>query len=185
MSASPTAKQWPTPGEFNALPLSSRTKIYSDYGDAGKMTWVPHEEPPKHPLPPFTAETALQKTNAAEAAWNSKDPAKVAGAYAPDTVWRNRDEIFAGREEVQAFLTRKWSKEQGYRLKKHLWAFEGNRISARFEYEWHDDDGQWYRTHGNEHWEFDERGYMRWRDMSANDISIHENERRLAVDCDA
>ncbi|CAN0015222.1 unnamed protein product [Ectocarpus sp. 6 AP-2014] len=175
------AAEWPHPAAFNALSHSSRSKIYCDYGDEGSMAWKPHEEPPKHPLPPFTAETALKKTKAAEAAWNTRDPAKVAAAYSPDTVWRNRDEIFAGREEVQAFLTRKWSKEQGYRLKKHLWSFEGNRISARFEYEWYDEKGQWYRTHGNEHWEFDDLGYMRWRDMSANDIPIDENERRLTA----
>ncbi len=130
-------------------------------------------------LPPFTETTAQAKVKAAEDAWNSRDPERVALAYTVDSQWRNRDEFFTGREEIKAFLRRKWAKELDYRLMKELWAFTGNRISVRFEYEWRDaETGQWYRTHGNEHWEFDEEGLMRRRDMSANDIPINENERR-------
>jgi len=130
-------------------------------------------------LPPFTETTAQAKVKAAEDAWNSRDPERVALAYSVDSQWRNRDEFFTGRKAIKAFLTRKWEKELDYRLMKELWAFTDNRISVRFEYEWREaDTGQWYRTHGNEHWEFDEEGLMRRRDMSANDIQIEENERR-------
>ena len=129
--------------------------------------------------PPFTAETATAKVQAAEDAWNSLDPQRVSLAYSEDSQWRNRDEFFQGREAIRAFLTRKWAKELDYKLKKELWAFTGNHISVRFEYEWHEAGGQWYRTHGNEHWEFDDDGLMRRRDMSANDIPIDESERRL------
>ena len=132
--------------------------------------------------PPFTRETALAKVKAAENAWNSRDPERVALAYSEDSEWRNRDEFFKGREAIKAFLRRKWAKELDYRLKKELWTYTDNRISVRFEYEWHDENGQWYRTHGNEHWEFDDDGLMRRRDMSANDIPIAEHERRLATD---
>ncbi len=132
------------------------------------------------PVPPFTEETARQKVKAAEHAWNTCDPEKVAGAYTADSVWRNRDEFFEGREEIVAFLTRKWQRELEYRLVKELWAFEGNRISVRFEYESRDRDGQWWRSHGNEHWEFDEEGYMRRRDASINDYPIEESERRIS-----
>ena len=128
--------------------------------------------------PPFTQETARAKVKAAEDAWNSRDPERVALAYTVDSQWRNRDEFFAGRDAIKEFLTRKWKKELDYRLMKELWAYTGNRISVRFEYEWHDEAGQWYRTHGNEHWEFDEEGLMGRRDMSANDIPIDESERR-------
>ena len=128
--------------------------------------------------PPFTEETARAKVKAAEDGWNSKDPERVALAYTVDSVWRNRNEFFTGREAIKEFLTRKWKKELDYRLMKELWTYTGNRISVRFEYEWHDAAGQWYRTHGNEHWEFDEEGLMRRRDMSANDIPIEEDERR-------
>ena len=128
---------------------------------------------------PFTAETARAKVKAAEDAWNSRDPERVALAYTEDSDWRNRDEFFRGREAIKAFLRRKWAKELEYRLMKELWAFTGNRISVRFEYEWHDAAGQWYRTHGNEHWEFDEAGLMRRRDMSANDLTIRPGDRRL------
>jgi nuclear transport factor 2 (NTF2) superfamily protein len=128
--------------------------------------------------PPFTEETARAKVQAAEDAWNTRDPERVALAYTVDSDWRNRDEFFTGREAIKEFLTRKWKKELDYRLMKELWAYTGNRISVRFEYEWHDAADQWYRTHGNEHWEFDEEGLMRRRDMSANDISIEEGERR-------
>ena len=131
------------------------------------------------PVPPFTEETALAKVKAAENAWNSRDPDVVAKAYTEDSDWRNRDEFFTGREAIKEFLTRKWAKELDYKLMKELWAYSGNHISVRFEYEWHDSSGQWYRTHGNEHWEFTDNGLMRRRDMSANDIPIQESERRL------
>ncbi|MBC8122195.1 MAG: nuclear transport factor 2 family protein [Gemmatimonadaceae bacterium] len=128
--------------------------------------------------PPFTEETARAKVKAAENAWNTRDPEIVARAYTPDSEWRNRTEFFTGRDEIKAFLRRKWAQELDYRLMKELWAFTSNRISVRFEYEWHDETGQWYRTHGNEHWEFDDEGLMRRRDMSANDYKIDEAERR-------
>jgi hypothetical protein len=128
--------------------------------------------------PPFTRETALTKVKAAEDAWNSRDPQRVSLAYTEDSIWRNRDLFFKGRGAIQEFLRDKWNKELDYRLMKELWAFTDNRISVRFEYEWHDANGQWYRTHGNEHWEFDDQGLMRRRDMSANDVSIGESERR-------
>ena len=129
-------------------------------------------------IPPFTEETARAKVQAAEDGWNSRDPERVALAYTEDSQWRNRDEFFTGREAIKEFLTRKWASELDYRLMKELWAYTGNRISVRFEYEWHDESDQWYRTHGNEHWEFDEDGLMRRRDMSANDVPIAESERR-------
>lgn len=127
--------------------------------------------------PPFTRESAIAKVQAAEDAWNSRDPSQVAKAYSLNTHWRNRDQIFVGRESVEAFLTDKWSKELDYRLMKELWAFTDNRISVRFEYEWRNQSNEWYRTHGNEHWEFDDSGLMVRRDMSANDIAIHESDR--------
>jgi nuclear transport factor 2 (NTF2) superfamily protein len=134
------------------------------------------------PVPPFTAETAREKVQAAEDAWNSRDPQRVAAAYSPESAWRNREEFFTGRAEIKAFLERKWANELHYRLHKELWAFAGNRISVRFEYEWqHAATGQWYRTHGNEHWEFDVEGYMQRRDMSANDIEISAGERRIGI----
>ena len=133
-------------------------------------------------IPPFTAETARAKVQAAEDAWNSRDPERVARAYSEDSAWRNRDEFFSGREAIKAFLNRKWARELHYRLEKELWAYTGNRLSVRFEYEWQDArSGQWYRSHGNEHWEFDEQGLMRWRDMSANDIAIEASERRIGL----
>ena len=129
--------------------------------------------------PPFTEETARAKVKAAEDAWNTRDPDRVALAYTEDSEWRNRTEFFRGREAIKAFLRRKWAKELDYKLMKELWAYTGNRISVRFEYEWRDPDtGQWMRTHGNEHWEFDDSGLMRRRDMSANDYPIQESERR-------
>jgi len=134
------------------------------------------------PLPPFTPESALTKVQAAENAWNSRDPAKVAQAYTPDSLWRNRDEFFQGREAIEEFLSQKWSRELHYRLMKELWAYTDNRISVRFEYEWQNaTTGQWYRTHGNEHWEFDADGYMARRDMSANDIPISAGDRRIGI----
>ena len=131
--------------------------------------------------PPFTLETARQKVQLAEDAWNSKDPDRVALAYSEDTEWRNRSEFLNGREEVRQFLRRKWAKEIGYRLKKELWAFMDNRIAVRFEYEWHDDSGQWFRSYGNENWEFDDQGLMRKRFASINDLPIREEERRVGV----
>jgi len=135
---------------------------------------------PRPPLPPFTEESARQKVEAAEDAWNTCDPEKVAGAYSADSAWRNRDEFFEGREAIVAFLERKWARELDYRLRKELWSFAGNRISVRFEYESRDPDGQWWRSHGNEQWEFDELGYMSRREASINDVAIEEGERRLA-----
>ncbi len=129
-------------------------------------------------IPPFNEETARAKVKAAQDAWNSRDPERVSLAYTEDSQWRNRDEFFTGREAIKEFLTRKWSTELDYRLMKELWTYTDNRISVRFEYEWHDKSDQWYRTHGNEHWEFDEEGLMRRRDMSANDVPIAESERR-------
>ena len=131
--------------------------------------------------PPFTKETALAKVQFAEDAWNSKDPERVSLGYSIDSDWRNRTEFFVGREAIKAFLTRKWEKELDYRLKKFLWSYTDNRIAVRFEYEWRDRDnlGQWYRTHGNELWEFNEDGLMRRRDMSANDYPIDEKDRRI------
>ena len=131
-------------------------------------------------VPPFSPETARLKVKAAEDAWNSQDPERVALAYSEDSEWRNRDEFFKGRAAIVDFLKRKWVKELDYKLMKELWTFTGHRISVRFEYEWRDGEtGQWYRTHGNEHWEFDDDGLMRRRDMSANDIPIDESQRRL------
>ena len=128
--------------------------------------------------PPFTLETALAKVKAAQDAWNTRNPEIVAQAYSEDSQWRNRTEFFTGREAIKEFLRRKWAQELDYRLMKELWCFTGNRISVRFEYEWHDPQGNWYRTHGNEHWEFDSEGLMRRRDMSANDYPIEESDRR-------
>ena len=134
---------------------------------------------PRPPLPPFTEETAKQKVQMAEDAWNSRDPERVSLAYTPDTEWRNRAEFLHGRAEVVEVLTRKWAKEHDYRLKKALWAFTGNRIAVRFEFEWHDDSGLWWRSHGNENWEFDELGYMARRYASINDQAIEEVERKF------
>eukprot|EP01120_Amphizonella_sp_Union-15-10_P005604 TRINITY_DN1679_c0_g1_i2.p1 TRINITY_DN1679_c0_g1~~TRINITY_DN1679_c0_g1_i2.p1 ORF type:complete len:170 (-),score=21.64 TRINITY_DN1679_c0_g1_i2:71-553(-) len=128
--------------------------------------------------PPFTLETAKAKVKAAEEAWNSRNPARVALAYTEDSDWRNRTSFFKGREAIKEFLTKKWEKELDYKLMKELWCFQGNRIAVRFEYEWHDDGGQWWRTHGNELWEFNDEGLMSRRDMSANDYQINETDRR-------
>lgn len=133
----------------------------------------------KPPIPPFTAETAAQKVQAAEDAWNTRDPRKVAQAYSVDSVWRNRDVFVTGREEILEFLTQKWERELDYALRKNLWCFEGNRIAVRFQYESRDRDGQWWRSYGNELWEFDEHGLMRRREASINDLPIDESERRI------
>ena len=134
---------------------------------------------PRPPLPPFTAETAAKKVQAAEDAWNTRDAEKVAGAYSEDSVWRNRDQFVTGRAEIVEFLKGKWDRELDYALRKDLWSFEGNRIAVRFQYESHDADGQWYRSYGNELWEFDEEGYMARREASINDVKIDESERRI------
>jgi uncharacterized protein len=134
----------------------------------------------EHLIPPFTLETALQKVQKAEDAWNSKDPIKVSKAYSEDTEWRNRDQFINGREEVVRFLTQKWEKELDYKLKKELWAFMDNRIAVRFEYEFHDASGQWYRAYGNENWEFNADGLMRKRYASINNIPIDIKDRKLA-----
>ena len=129
--------------------------------------------------PPFTEETARQKVQAAEDAWNTRDPERVAMAYTEDSEWRNRTEFLRGRDQIRAFLRRKWSKELDYRLRKTLWGFRENRIAVSFEYEWHNADGQWYRSYGTELWEFDDAGLMRRRIASINDAKIPETERRL------
>ncbi|MGI9412452.1 MAG: DUF1348 family protein [Hyphomicrobiales bacterium] len=131
------------------------------------------------PLPPFTEETAAEKVRLAEDGWNGRDPEKVSLAYTPDSIWRNRSEFLEGREEIVAFLTRKWARELEYRLIKELWTFGGNRIAVRFAYECHDAEGQWFRSYGNENWEFDENGLMRRRIASINDLGITQEERKF------
>ena len=136
-------------------------------------------EPPRPPLPPFDADTAARKVRLAEDAWNTRDPVKVSLAYTPDTVWRNRAEFLSGREAVVQFLTRKWLKELDYRLVKELWAFHGHRIAVRFAYEWHDDSGNWFRSYGNENWEFTDHGFMHRRIASINDLLIAPADRQF------
>ena len=131
------------------------------------------------PLPPFTAETAAQKARMAEDAWNTREPARVALAYTADSRWRNRAEFLHGREAIEAFLTRKWNRELDYALRKNLWTFGENRIAVRFQYESHDANGRWWRSYGNELWEFDEHGLMRRREASLNDVAIEESQRRI------
>ena len=133
----------------------------------------------KHPLPPFTEETAKQKIQMAEDAWNSKDYIKVSKAYTVDSEWRNRNQFINGREEIQAFLKNKWENELDYKLRKEYWAYSGNRIAVRFEYEYKNQNGQWFRAYGNENWEFDENGLMRKRYASINDLAIQEKDRKL------
>jgi nuclear transport factor 2 (NTF2) superfamily protein len=139
----------------------------------------PQTSEPRPPFPPFTLESATAKVRAAEDAWNSRDPARVALAYSLDSRWRNRSEFLLGRDEIVAFLTRKWNRELDYRLIKELWAHDGDRIAVRFAYEWHDDSGQWLRSYGNENWEFSEDGLMRRRHASINDLPIAEGDRRF------
>ena len=134
------------------------------------------------PLPPFNAETAIQKARMAENAWNLQDPEKVSMAYTEDSHWRNRAEFINGRDEIVAFLKRKWARELDYRLIKEVWAFHENRIAVRFQYEYHDDSGNWFRAYGNENWEFDEHGLMRRREASINDVSISEADRKFLWD---
>ena len=133
----------------------------------------------KPPLPPFTEETAWEKVLGAEAAWNSRDPERVSLAYSVDSSWRNRDIFLSGRDEIRTFLAQKWARETDYALRKDLWAFAGNRIAVRFQYESKDLDGQWWRSYGNENWEFDESGLMRRREASINDVAIEESARRI------
>ncbi|MDX2079512.1 MAG: DUF1348 family protein [Terrimicrobiaceae bacterium] len=178
-------------GQHRAPVLQWNGSVLADFGAAelqpflaGKLAGAA-ETPevtrvePRPPFPPFTEETARKKVKMAEDAWNSKDPQRVALAYTPDSEWRNRDEFFRGRDQIVAFLTRKWAKEHDYRLRKDLWAFTGNRIAVRFVYEWHDDSGQWWRSHGNENWEFAPNGLMMRRFASINDQAITENDREL------
>jgi nuclear transport factor 2 (NTF2) superfamily protein len=131
------------------------------------------------PFPPFTEETARQKVRMAEDAWNSRDPVRVSLAYTENSTWRNRSEFFVGREAIVEFLTRKWAREHDYRLIKDLWAFHGNRIAVRFQYEWHDESGAWFRSYGNEQWEFDDLGLMKRREASINDVPIQSADRRF------
>ncbi|MFT5041922.1 MAG: nuclear transport factor 2 (NTF2) superfamily protein [Hyphomicrobiaceae bacterium] len=133
-------------------------------------------------LPPFNLESATRKVRLAEDAWNSRDPERVALAYSENSRWRNRSELFEGRQAIREFLTRKWSGEQNYRLAKELWAYSDNRIAVRFQYEWQNDAGDWIRSYGNENWEFDEDGLMSWRQASINDVPIRESERRFRWD---
>lgn len=137
---------------------------------------MPNQKPP--PIPPFTIETATLKVRLAEDAWNSRDPERVSLAYTVDSYWRNRAEFISGREQIVPFLQRKWNKELDYRLIKELWIADGNRIAVRFAYEWHDDAGSWFRSYGNENWEFDQAGLMKRRFASINDLPIKENERK-------
>jgi hypothetical protein len=134
---------------------------------------------PQPVVPPFTAESAAQKARLAEDAWNSKSPARIALAYTVDSRWRNRAQFFSGREAIEAFLTRKWQRELDYRLIKEVWAFTVDRIAVRFAYEWHDDSDNWFRSHGNEQWEFDEHGLMRRREASINDVCIDAGARKF------
>lgn len=149
------------------------------HDEYGALEASQQQEGVKPPVPPFTEETARQKVQMAEDAWNTRNPEKVALAYTQDSEWRNRDEFFHGREAIRDFLHRKWGRELDYRLRKELWCYQDNRISVRFEYESHDTEGQWWRSHGNEHWEFDENGLMRRRDASINDYKIAEADRKL------
>jgi nuclear transport factor 2 (NTF2) superfamily protein len=135
-------------------------------------------ENPRPPLPPFDAESAARKVRRAEDAWNTRDPERVALAYTPNSIWRNRSEFLTGRPAIMQFLTRKWTKELDYRLIKELWAFHGHRIAVRFAYEWHDDSGQWFRSYGNENWEFNDHGFMHRRLASINDLPITETGRK-------
>jgi nuclear transport factor 2 (NTF2) superfamily protein len=134
---------------------------------------------PRPPLPPFTRESALEKVRLAEDGWNSRNPEKVSLAYTPESAWRNRAEFCTGREEIVRFLARKWARELDYRLIKELWAFDGNRIAVRYAYEWHDDSGNWFRSYGNENWEFDEQGLMQRRFACINDLPINQADRKF------
>ena len=156
----------------------SRSSIEGDTQDSHRGDQSTEVMAMRPPLPPFTRETAMQKVRLAENGWNSRTPEKVALAYSLDSRWRNRAEFVNGREEIVAFLTRKWARELDYRLIKELWAFDGHRIAVRFAYEWHDDSSNWFRSYGNENWEFDVTGLMRLRLASINDLPIRESDRR-------
>jgi uncharacterized protein len=162
-------------------PVDVRSSPKADFLTAIRYDWHSLQKGAKMsrpPLPPFTIESAAQKARMAEDAWNTRDPNRVALAYTMDSVWRNRSEFFQGRAAIEAFLARKWSRELDYRLIKEVWAFRENRIAVRFAYEWHDDSGNWFRSYGNENWEFDEEGLMRRRIASINDLPIKETERK-------
>jgi uncharacterized protein len=160
---------WQSPHGLIPLAFQELTAVLNQRGEV--MSTRP-------PVPPFNLDTARQKVRLAEDGWNSRDPEKVALAYTPDSRWRNRVEFMTGRPAIVAFLTRKWAKELDYRLIKELWAFDGNRIAVRFAYEWHDESGNWFRSFGNENWEFDEEGLMRVRLASINDLPIEESDRK-------
>src|SRR5215217_9050539 len=162
-------------GRVGAKRTSNRRSQKEDH----RMQQSGENQQVRPPVPPFTEETARQKVKMAQDAWNTRDPEKVSLAYTEDSKWRNREEFFEGREEIVAFLKRKWARELDYRLEKNLWCFTDNRIAVRFEYESHDESGQWWRSHGNELWEFDENGLMRRRDASINDYKIDESERKF------
>jgi nuclear transport factor 2 (NTF2) superfamily protein len=169
-------------GRFHIHIVDSIVYIgYTDFVDNSVYTTFTGERimETKPPLPPFTEETAAQKVRMAEDAWNSRDPQRVSLVYTEDTRWRNRAEFPVGREQVRQFLERKWAKELDYRLIKELWAFTGNRIAVRFAYEWHDDSGQWFRSYGNENWEFNDQGFMMHRFASINDLPIRESDRKF------
>src|SRR4051794_36913796 len=172
----------PIAGSKKKAPHSGAAFGLSLSGPGGRMAkfrpWRTVMET-KPPLPPFTQETAAQKVRMAEDAWNTRDPARVVQVYTEDTQWRNRAEFPVGREQVREFLRRKWARELDYRLIKELWAFTGERIAVRFAYEWHDDSGHWYRSYGNENWEFTEQGLMRRRFASINDLPIKAHDRKF------
>jgi nuclear transport factor 2 (NTF2) superfamily protein len=151
--------------------------VINNYAKIVPSAWL-KETIVNPPIPPFTKESALQKVRLAEDGWNSREPERVSLAYSPGSKWRNRSEFLTGREAIVAFLTRKWAKELDYRLIKELWAFTDNRIAVRFAYEWHDDSGNWFRSYGNENWEFDEQGLMTNRHASINDLPIKESDRK-------
>jgi nuclear transport factor 2 (NTF2) superfamily protein len=161
--------------------IAARVRVFMDMPKElaqGEEIMATATTPARPPFPPFTRDSAIQKVRLAEDAWNTRDPAKVALAYAIDSRWRNRSEFINGRSEIIAFLSRKWAKELEYRLIKELWAFTGNRIAVRFAYEWHDDSGHWYRSYGNENWEFNVDGLMASRFASINDLPISESDRK-------
>ena len=169
------------PGDEEVHELTASQLAMPPKSTAGAVVESVEADPPRPPLPPFDAETALKKVKAAEAAWNRKDVDAIAMAYSEDSEWRNRAEFVRGRAQIKDFLTRKWDRELDYVLRKYLWAYHDNRIAVCFEYEYHDPDGQWFRAYGNENWEFDDKGYMRKRIASINEAKIEASERRIAV----
>jgi uncharacterized protein len=172
----PRAGRVPAACRPRALQPVRRVRLRAILGVMSTPSPAPASRPP---LPPFTRETAERKVQAAEDAWNTRDPQRVALAYTEDTRWRNRSELLVGRAAVVEFLTRKWRTELDYALRKQLWAFTDDRIAVRFQYEWHDDEGRWWRSYGNEQWEFTAEGLMRRREASINDVAIDEGERRI------